>query len=175
MENFKVRCVKEIENSSTKGRIYEIKDGILTLDSRLISGKFNNVDEVNAIHTSRFELVEEKMFCKSDLKTGMRVETRDGSVYVILLGTENDGDVLVNKSWMSLTDYDDSLILISSYYHNLDIAKVYKQPYLPVDLFNIEKCGALLWERIIPLQYTVSEAQAELSKLKGKEVQIIKE
>jgi len=180
MGNFKVRCVDHQgvnKKIYTLNESYEVKDGTLTTNTPYpIHRNFKSVEDINAFSGSRFELVEEpKMFSKSDLKTGMRVETRDGTVYVILLGTENDGDVLVNKSWMSLTDYDDNLIVTSSYYSNLDISKVYKQSYLPVDLFNTEKHGPLLWERIEPLKMTIREAQAELSKIKGREVKIVKE
>jgi len=238
MGNFKVRCVKEIENHSTKGRIYEIKDGILTLDSRLISGKFNNVDEVNAAHTSefelvedktsfkvrcvevkksndtlhtkdkvyeikngkmicdngeelpkfrnlgsfedlqrysasKFELVEEKMFSKSDLKTGMRVERRDGIRLIVMISTEGD-DCIVGDSgeWASLRNYSNGLASVIG--DKADIVRVYGAYNIPC-LLNINISGKLLYERSEPIKMTINEAQAELSKLKGKEVQIVRE
>lgn len=57
--NFRVRCVRGFE-CFTEGKIYEVKDGIITTDYGTSSNRiFENVEELNSIFVSKFELVEE--------------------------------------------------------------------------------------------------------------------
>ena len=65
---------------------------------------------------------------KSELKTGMIVETREGGVYQVLLGTKH-GDVLVcDEGWMKLSSSGESLLHEKyAHYESLDIMEV-RQP-----------------------------------------------
>ena len=77
------------------------------------------------------ELVKEKQFTKSDLKTGMGVVLRDGTKGHVLLGTVA-GDVIrvINEGsnqWASVDEYDENMIDcdISA----MDIVEVYSSKY----------------------------------------------
>jgi len=176
--SFKVRCTEfERSCSYTTGKEYEICGGYLIND---VGDKhsFEGVNEWNRVQwdqaickVAKFELVEEKMFSKSDLKTGMRVETREGDLYVVYLGTES-GDIIQGTWWGFLNRYGSDLTVHRE--TRLDIVKVYSKD-MNNNLSDVKKLGILLYERIKPLTMTVSEAQAELSKIKGKEVLIVKE
>jgi len=66
------------------------------------------------------------MFTKSDLKTGMLVETQCEGLYFVMLntGTERTNNVLKTKrGWMDLDQYQEDLTLKSD--HDFDIMKVY--------------------------------------------------
>lgn len=63
---------------------------------------------------------------KSDLKTGMVVETENGEKYLVMLEPDCEGRELINFSggYMSLSSYNDELMLEKSY-EEFDIMKVY--------------------------------------------------
>jgi hypothetical protein len=84
------------------------------------------------------------MFTKSDLKTGMTVELRNGGRYVVFLDTcaqENDGrykDVLIGinheYSWLPLSMYNENLYDGETTESGWDIVKVFK-PCHPYGMF----------------------------------------
>jgi len=100
-------------------------------------------------------------FKKSDLKSGMTVETRGGEKYLVITGVSSVGrpaiDCLVSKdvmySWNNLVNYNDDLISLSCMGVVADIVKVFdcshpfvfvQSSYKSTDYFG---CGRLLWER----------------------------
>ena len=109
----------------------------------------------------------EKVMTKSDLKTGMRVEAKNGYTYIVFENT-NDGLIAVKTSgWISLGDRTEDLrsIVDSSY----DIVKVFEAPSTYA-LLDIDRKGVLLWELNPPKKMTVSEIAKEL----GYEIEIVK-
>jgi len=111
------------------------------------------------------------MFSKSDLKTGMRVETRDGTRYVVFVERYQLSN---GENWLQLKEFDEDL-KDNCDSRVFDIVKVFAAPFNPASLINVREVGLLLYERIEPLTMSIAEAQAELSKVKGREVLIIKE
>ena len=117
---------------------------------------------------------------KSDLKTGMRVETRRGGLYLVLkdvdtkyFGHQDIGFVSEN-TFMNGDEYKEDLT--ENYYHNgdFDIIRVY-------GISNIQESGLngntlnldvkhLIWEREEVKELTVEEVSEKL----GYEVKIVK-
>jgi hypothetical protein len=105
---------------------------------------------------------------KSDLKTGMRVETREGYVYLVLkdVETKNYGHqniVFVNDSFILGDDYNENLIKNKStgFSSNYDIMKVYEietGSSFNSNVLNLNE-RILVWER---QEYT--EEQKEIFK-----------
>lgn len=58
--NGKIRCIKSNQGNFTKGKIYEVKDGVLSNDFGKLP--FASLEEINTTHISQFELVEEPDF-----------------------------------------------------------------------------------------------------------------
>ncbi len=84
---------------------------------------------------------------KSDLRTGMQVEDRDGKRSVILLGTKH-GDVRVEvggSSWGELSMLNENLTHTVN--KSLDVLKVYENSH--PDQYLIKEFGDchLIWER----------------------------
>ena len=87
---------------------------------------------------------EDKMFSNSDLRTGMRVEYRNGNTRIVLLDTD-DGDIFCGQGeHMTLRYYNDDLVCPSD--HDFDIVRIYGKPINNEILDENEK-GKLLWER----------------------------
>ena len=86
-----------------------------------------------------------KTFSKSDLKTGMIVEQRDGIKATVLLGTAN-GDIIAGGTWYPIKQNlkED---LKGVYGHQYDIVKVY-QPNSNMSYLNVKHIHTLVWERI---------------------------
>jgi hypothetical protein len=98
-------------------------------------------------------------FKKSDLKTGMIVEMRDGSKFTVMLDTVAiDKDVLIgvenDYDWERLSNYTDDLINTNCSHGDCDIVKVY-QPSHCYSFVASNKLNAnyrvndneLIWER----------------------------
>ena len=95
---------------------------------------------------------------KSDLKTGMIVETREGNEYIVFINTcktESNPDinnVLVgqNNKWLNLYNYNENMEHINGEFEGVfDIVKVYI-PYHPFTFTNItyqKEDRRLIWER----------------------------
>lgn len=112
---------------------------------------------------------------KADLKTGMRVKTRNGITYVVVLnyktGLYGFQDVFFvgDNGFMTGDSYGDDLLCITSGEYSFDIAKVYAQPKDHFFL-NIKETGRIIWERKEPKSMTLAEIEQEL----GYPVKIIK-
>ena len=103
---------------------------------------------------------------KSDLKTGMIVECRNGELYMVLLGTGckyEDNNILWRKHgfWMPLGNYSEDMLNIpdedrldflkiskeeqAEIAREFDIVKVYQASH-SADIGNLDRCK-LIWER----------------------------
>lgn len=101
---------------------------------------------------------------KSDLKSGMLVETRDGSLAIVMLNTPK-GDALVSnheeieeeKTWKSLKEHNNDLT--SSFDEDDDIVKVYNFDSNSNGASLSKNCREIIWEREenVP-EYTMEEA-----------------
>lgn len=114
---------------------------------------------------------------KSDLKTGMVAERRDGSLAMVMLGHHKDNDCFASQigGWTGLTNYNTDLITKDGV-SDLDIMKVYEIPvYNTSSFFNGDLDflgGALIWEREEKAQeVTMADIEAKF----GCKVKIIKE
>lgn len=167
MKDFKVRCVDlngRNDDTYTVGKVYEVKNGVLTADSDFVFSDvlFANVDELNRWSYSKFELVTEpQQFTKDMLKTGMWVETKNGYQFMVLLGTES-GDIFVNFSsdWLSMVNYSKELK------HKLDgawdVLRVYTRESPARSLAN--RPYTILWQRPEPRKINKAEAEKLLSE-----------
>lgn len=98
-----------------------------------------------------------KNFTKSDLETGMIVETETGALLLVLNG------ILVNdNSWLDLSHYNDDLTrytwMCDSY---RDIVKVYETNRSQT-LDDMRKNKKLIWDRNAYTEMTIEEVQKEL-------------
>lgn len=121
---------------------------------------------------------------KSELMTGMIVETREGKEYVVfidvcktryVLENYNGGNnsVLVNNNaWLSLDDYEDNM-LHSSKDNLFDIMKVYipNHPYSFINISYEKSQRNLIWKRVEEAKEMTME---ELEKHFGCKVKIVK-
>jgi hypothetical protein len=94
---------------------------------------------------------------KSELKTGMKIVTRDKDEYIVFKDFEHNWDesdevLMSNKAniWMPLSDYNEDLK--SDGYFNDDIIEVYKPShvYTVGNFFganNVDKTWYLVWKR----------------------------
>lgn len=103
------------------------------------------MDGLGAIDRDFLELKENrtfnKNFSRSDLKTGMRVQYRNGQMRVVVGEKLFDNE---QTSCNSLTKYSKTLKCI--YDGDNDIVKVWSSPWFISDLFNFEKKPFLIWE-----------------------------
>ena len=118
---------------------------------------------------------ERKQMTLQDLENGMIIEHTDGTLGIWLSGTSIShvggisSDMLNNDLTSDIQDFT--------------VTKVYSTPttkenYTASFIYwfrvkNILKYCTLLWEREKPIEMTMEEALAELSKLKGKKVTIV--
>lgn len=113
---------------------------------------------------------------KSDLKTGMVVETRNGEKYLVMLGPDCEGRELINfgSGFMPLSRYADSL-MIKTGDEGFDIMKVYSVGgSIRCLLRDKERMKfKLIWERDEPKEMTLEEIEKELGykiKIVGDEI-----
>ena len=105
------------------------------------------------------EFAEPADFTKADLKTGMRVQYRNGDMRVVV-----DGDLWsseVGKGYKyahALGFYDEALIDPGD---DQSIVKVWAAPDKCEDFFNLEVKGVLLFERFEPPAKTQQEIEYE--------------
>lgn len=96
------------------------------------------------------EGARDKEFTKSDLKTGMVIEQRNGDKAMVLLGTAN-GDIVSGQTWYSLTSLKEDLT--NQYSRGCyDIVKVY-QPRSNLDYLGLDSIWDqynVIWEREVP-------------------------
>lgn len=171
MNNFKARCTKGCEPAITEGKEYEVKGGHFFYNNGTkSSARVDSVEQMNYMFKAKFELVEEnemKQFTKADLRTGMRVETRDGDVYIVLLDTEEGSRIVCNEGWNVLDSYENALIVKRG--PRLDIMKVYSMD-LNHNLLDFNCKGSLLWQRTELKKMTHKEIETAL----GYEIEIVK-
>lgn len=112
-----------------------------------------------------------KEFTKADLRDGMVVEQRDGSMYLVLAGM-----VVRKRGYNRIGDYDDDLKCAG--YTGGDIVKVYR--ITPGSLGCVEhvfiKCNLeLIWERKEPKKMTIEEMRQKLEELTEEEIEVMQE
>lgn len=83
---------------------------------------------------------------KSDLRTGMRVEQRNGEISIVLLGLDSGDRIVGNHGRDALEYYDDDFKYVRGIEH-YDIVKIYDAPKKITDIFNFNSKGELLWQR----------------------------
>lgn len=116
---------------------------------------------------------------KSELKTGMIVKYRDGSIRMVLRNILHSvdayTDVLVGPhGWITLNSYSNELINIDPYSSSLDIVDVYRTlgvanyasllegNHILNDDF-IDTCCTLIWKRPEPVvEMTIKEIEEKL-------------
>lgn len=94
---------------------------------------------------------------KSDLKTGMIVETREGELHIVV----NDR-ILGKNHWNKLSNYNENLK--SNRFNVLDIIKVYNINKKIIKLDDIFKNPELIWERKEWIEVDFFRAMEELKK-----------
>ena len=118
---------------------------------------------------------ERKQMTLQDLENGMIIEHADGTIGIWLSGTSirSDGGISSNMLNGDLTS-DTKEFTIVKVYSAPTTRKNYNSNF---DFWfsdkNILKHCTLLWEREHPFEMTMEEALEELSKLKGKKVEIV--
>lgn len=175
MDNFKVRCTEACGESVILGKIYEIKNGILTFEGGKFIGSYNNVEEINYDCNSQFELVTEpKSFTKADLKTGDVLVSRSGVLRKIIKGSKYEDFTITPEGFtVGLDNYDKDLN--NKAVDLADTVKVFRPTYMCDILTFCEDNMTLLYQRPEPLKYTIAEAEAALTEVEGKPVEIVKE
>lgn len=102
---------------------------------------------------------------KSDLKTGMVVETRNGEKYLVMLGPDCEGRELINFGYgfMPLSRYANNL-MIKTGDEEFDIMKVYSVEGSICWLLRDKKRMnfELIWQRKEIKEMTVKEIEKEL-------------
>ena len=131
-------------------------------------------------------ILKETTMKKSQLKTGMIVETAGGNKAIVILGTDimtNDSDVIIfsNYNWIGLKSFNEDLLWHleedgsqTEYAKTININKVYKAP-LPSKILDYQKSNSLelIWER--PKEPEIVEmTMDDVCKALGKRVKIIK-
>jgi len=97
---------------------------------------------------------------KSDLKTGMLVEKRNGTKSLVLKDTEK-GDILISKDgWCELDDYDENLKFGLQSFSHMDIMKVYELDlqYKAATRYW-DEYDKVLWERKEKEKPTLTDAE----------------
>lgn len=109
-----------------------------------------------------------KEFTKADLKDGMVVEQRDGSMYLVLAG------MAVRKAECNnIGGFDDDLKWEG--YAGGDIIRIYS--IIPESLGSIEEVFIksnleLIWERKEPKKMTIEEMRKKLEELTGEQIEV---
>ncbi len=177
MWNFKARCVRNdsdlCQGMCKVGDIFEFKNGQATWSNREKSCRYESIEDLNKRNpTLKFDLVTEpKQFTKADLRTGMRVETKDGTRYIVFVEIKKLSN---GRNWLGLDGISEDL----TDKHNADdysIFRVFDSPFNPAYLINVNEVGKLLYQRIEPTYITIPEAEAMLTEVEGKEIKIRKE
>lgn len=172
----KIRCIEQGNNTYlTVGKEYEVV--------RVDRNFYTIINDSNSnFRYDKYLFVEVKDMKKSDLKTGMIVEYRNGLNYIVFKDTEQ-GDYLAGTKEHNNLDYHDDDLKNNSFKEH-DIIRVYKtksydiRRYIKGELKLSEL--TLLWERkdnseeikkikdeITKAQNTLIEAQRKLSELES--------
>lgn len=185
--SFKVRCVETRDSRFKVNKIYEVNSKGKILDEcGLLSTADSPVDtfekwfEDGGWTDYKFELVTEpKPFTKTDLRTGMRVELRNGNKYVYIDGGNLKGFVNGGQS-LFLDWYNNDL-----FYDNInsgminkgiyDIVKVFEPADFLIKIFNPNYETKLIYHRHEPRKLTIPEATKLLKEHLEEEIEIVKE
>jgi hypothetical protein len=177
MKDFKVKCVKSVSSCFSKGKIYKVIDGLLMGAPPAPDWKqFRTVEDLNNWFSSQFELVEDKPFTKDMLKTGMRVECKDGDVFIVLKDVETScyGNQEIffagTNHYLPGTHFSEDLKKIEFILPGSDIVKVYDKPS-DIFVLDVPAKGNLLWQRFEVPKMT----HKELESLVGHEFEYVKE
>lgn len=139
-----------------------------------IVGIYVNVGgELHQIHQSteiKLNIKTEKDMKKSDLKSGMIVELRNGDRAICMTGCDTkrygkDTTCFINeKGFIGANSLNDDLTNkeLSKY----DIMKIYYDGHITNDVFKMTN-SELLWIRPEPIQLTISEIEKKLNIEKG--------
>ena len=113
---------------------------------------------------------------KSDLKTGMILEKRDGRQHIVMLNTVSGNMTL--RLEPDRVDFDEYTEDLKSFHIGVsphpewDIVKIY-QPIVLAEVFQKDCRKELLWEREPePIEMTLEEACKKLRDTMGKPVKI---
>ena len=107
---------------------------------------------------------------KSELKTGMRVEYRDGTTGLVMLDT-NQGSIICGKCWARLNDYNEDLTTDYDCEES-DIVAVYEQEYAYL-MPTLENMGKLAWKEEPEVEeISADEAMRRLEQSSGKKIKI---
>ena len=116
---------------------------------------------------------------KSDLKTGMIVELRNGKMYLVMLNPDCEDRELISLDggFMSLCDYEENLRWAKSFDDQWTVVKIYSLEnsicFILSEKEEALKNKKLIWERKgIPVEMTIAEIE---EKLGIKNLRIIKE
>lgn len=123
--------------------------------------------KVNTILEFKNIILEGDIMRKSDLKTGMRVKTRDGEIQIVIKNTLFRGepiDIIVSKNgWNRLDRYNEDLTNIN--HKLLDIVEVYtidgNEDNFTRSFLNTDK-RKLYWKREEAKEMTLEEIEKEL-------------
>jgi hypothetical protein len=164
MAGFKVKCTFS-RNSFTKDKTYNVTNGKLIDDDGDLRPTcmetFENFEQLY-LKYPYFELVTEE-FTKADLKTGMRVEFRNGDKYIYV---DSSAKGFVRGSCSTyLENYSDDLKYDREYNQpQFDIVKVFEEPKYLIDMFSYDCETPLIWKRQEPRDFTKQEAARILSE-----------
>ncbi len=182
MKDFKVRCVEssDEENGFKKNKVYEIKNGTLEDEEGYIwtCGISADIDSINKKFSTtctveaKFELIlEPQQFTKDMLKTGMRVELRNGDKFVYFDNGKLKGFVQGIRS-VYLDFYDDEFnCKRTGLEQSFDIMKVYDTPDSLIRIPCYYYSTKLLWQRPEIPKLTHKEIEQAL----GHEFEYVKE
>ena len=105
-----------------------------------------------------------------DIKTGMRVEMRNGNRYLAVRETSGELHFYRNDGYMMGCQYIHGSLCYASEDSDWDIVKVFSAPGVSSNFLNLRLYGELLWERKETKKMTVEEVCEAL----GYEVEIVK-
>ena len=170
--NFKVKCldVRGYDKYYTKGKIYEVVDGVFTYDDGDVFGNITSFDDFNASTFAIWELIEDSSDLRTMLKQGCVVVHVDDTLSKVEMN--NEGKLVISG--------DDHWCCVSSLAKNLsgymedqsaDIKEVYghsryNQYAHTVSLYGRE----LIWKRT-----EISPTQLKLEELEKKQREIADE
>lgn len=170
--NGKVRCVESknvCEDFVRKGDILEFKNGLARRNDGSYTAHYESFEEfIHKNPVCKFELVTEE-FTKADLKTGMRVKTRNGEMWVVLKDVEaamhghQDLVLVGNRGFLVGKFYDAELKRTDCDDSNSDIMQVFKQPRI-TDILKTSEYGESIWKRHEPRKMTKAEAEKYISE-----------
>jgi hypothetical protein len=110
--------------------------------------KLNLIGDTKQGNINKAKNKSTKQFTKSDLKTGMWVELRNGEKSLVFLNTKHGDIFSSNDTWGSLGGYSEDLTLKDEEIDDIqyDIVKVY-QPTCNRDYYNFDSHSKVVWER----------------------------